>query len=700
MEPISALSLTCNVMQVIESALKAASLCRQVYKTGSIDPQVNETARHLANICHDLHSSLQSGIKPLTRAEHELAAMAEKTIGISEELRKSVDSLSVAGNRRLFRAIAVTAKATWKKHRIEGLQKELSRCQDKIELSLISRVCDRTQAQEIQQTQAFQTLDDKLRYFIKQYAAGQTKFERLLEANHENLKKHIDDTAGRMREVIQNHVETNLAATEQAVTAHTTAVAAHSNSVLRQEMGALTDARTREVLLESLRYPDMNSRKNHIGDEHRDTFRWVFTRNPRSWDSFVLWLESGHGLYWISGKPASGKSTLMRFIVANAQTTEALKVWAPDARILSHYFWLAGSEKQRNMGGFLCSLLYQLAQQVPGQSVTDIICRVCPDAMHKRSIADWHVSEMEKALVEVVREAGLPWCIFVDGLDEFAPQRDVQSLFKILEKLKCLPGVKICVSSRPEPRLRDHLIVNPRLRVQDLTHSDIEKVARDLLPDAPGDGRYSARDEYRALLSKLIDKADGVFLWVVLASKSLRDGLKFGDDWEELTARLEALPSDLTQLYEDMWLRLNGDQDIYRKSAALYLGLAMRDQEDTLLWQTPWTVLGLMLATNETFQEKPLIEHPERLSVDEVRADCQRTLREINVRCAGLLQVTRRSLRLYDVLLWQGEDWKGILEYLKMVVSFTHRTAFDFLANTVSGKGIMAHGEDRPYRKR
>jgi hypothetical protein len=59
-------------------------------------------------------------------------------------------------------------------------------------------------------------------------------------------------------------------------------------------------------------------------------------------------------------------------------------------------------------------------------------------------------------------------------------------------------------------------------------------------------------------------KADGVFLWVVLAIKSILRGLSAQDE-EELRRRLDRLPSDMTSLYYDKWRRLNEDEDLYDK---------------------------------------------------------------------------------------------------------------------------------------
>lgn len=43
-----------------------------------------------------------------------------------------------------------------------------------------------------------------------------------------------------------------------------------------------------------------------------------------SWDNFQEWLLSESNTYWISGKPGSGKSTLVKFLVTSNHTQTTL----------------------------------------------------------------------------------------------------------------------------------------------------------------------------------------------------------------------------------------------------------------------------------------------------------------------------------------------------------------------------------------
>ena len=70
-------------------------------------------------------------------------------------------------------------------------------------------------------------------------------------------------------------------------------------------------------------------------------------------------------------------------------------------------------------------------------------------------------------------------------------------------------------------------------------------------------------------LQKLvIEKEDGVFMWVSFALQSLLSGTRNNQDFEVLMGRLVNLPSEVTQLYQHMWHRLTEDEKRYRQEAS------------------------------------------------------------------------------------------------------------------------------------
>jgi hypothetical protein len=125
-----------------------------------------------------------------------------------------------------------------------------------------------------------------------------------------------------------------------------------------------------QAILKSLSFETRPFRHRSISKAHEETFRWVFQKpsgNATKETKLITWLEKGTGFFWVSEKPGSGKSTLMKFIVNKAATAQALKTWfsLKLAIIASHFFWSTGTEMQKSQQGLLQSLLYEIFPQCP-----------------------------------------------------------------------------------------------------------------------------------------------------------------------------------------------------------------------------------------------------------------------------------------------------------------------------------------------
>jgi hypothetical protein len=116
--------------------------------------------------------------------------------------------------------------------------------------------------------------------------------------------------------------------------------------------------RFRNNLLVRLQYIDMERRSEGVSDAHDETFRWVFSRlsvENQKWSNFIHFLESDQGLYWITGKPSAGKSTLMKFLHKSCETAHHLQTWASGKTLhmSDFYFWCSGgSEIHMTQKGF------------------------------------------------------------------------------------------------------------------------------------------------------------------------------------------------------------------------------------------------------------------------------------------------------------------------------------------------------------
>lgn len=128
---------------------------------------------------------------------------------------------------------------------------------------------------------------------------------------------------------------------------------------------------TKEKFLASLYFTRLEERRDRISEAHKSTFRWVYggiREDGTRWDNFALWLEGRQaqdGVFWVSGKAGSGKSTLMHYLDDNGKTRDFLQKWS-EGKILivaSCFFWKGDTKIQKSLTGMLRSLLHQILMQ-------------------------------------------------------------------------------------------------------------------------------------------------------------------------------------------------------------------------------------------------------------------------------------------------------------------------------------------------
>jgi hypothetical protein len=232
-------------------------------------------------------------------------------------------------------------------------------------------------------------------------------------------------------------------------------------------------------ILRILKFDEMYRRAKGVSHPHPKTYEWIYVNAREAPSSnFVHFLESNQNLFWITGKPASGKSTLVKMISDDVRTMKHLEVWASgEGLVVFHfYFWCSGTEMQMSQEGLLRTLLYEALELE-----AHLAPAAFPHQMENFVVfgngngfdAPWSVAELMEAYKRLVSELTKSKKIFllVDGLDEFKGDRSEQAkLINFLYSLLSLsPKVKACVSSRPWNIFADAFHTSPSLRVEDLT---------------------------------------------------------------------------------------------------------------------------------------------------------------------------------------------------------------------------------------
>ncbi|KAL2669999.1 hypothetical protein Neosp_014878 [[Neocosmospora] mangrovei] len=572
LEALAAFSLACNVMQVVEAAYKTVGTCKRIYQTGQPDPALSDYNKQLRSISGALETQLNKTANPLSPDDIRLRDLAVRCTTIANGLQDQIASLSKsAGKGTIGSSIRLAIKSRLKQSDLNRWEKDLAKAQSAMETQLLVGLRQRVDANMLQNDK----MDRDLKYFIRQLADGQTSVSNLILRQTCEIKDEISEAEASTK----THITTELLHTDNRMQNHVSKAFNDVQVVVERQTQQESASRIQEEayrhLLSSLKFPEMQARQNHVTHASSETFHWILDSQKAkcenrsgsgNWDSLVEWLQSSQPVYWISGKPASGKSTVMKFILGHKQTGLLLRQWQDNVRILSHFFWKPGTELQQSIKGLLCSLLHQVFVQDKDHALSYLKKR--REICWKDSPSDWDPKELEALLIDSFQRPSAAFCLFIDGLDEVWPEDGVQNLLSVLNTLlEKSNRLKLCVSSRREHLLEIRLHDYPQLQMNELIQNDLRKYATQALTEASTHADLDSGD-IENMINEIVRASDGVFLWVVLVSKSLCRGLQNGDSRKELFQRLASLPRDLEGLYLDMWLRQNGDDEIYRKSSA------------------------------------------------------------------------------------------------------------------------------------
>lgn len=325
-----------------------------------------------------------------------------------------------------------------------------------------------------------------------------------------------------------------------------------------------------QALCRLLRYEAMYERQRQIQDISAHTFQWLFEddgEDPRDLTSLPSWLEKGSGLYLISGKEGSGKSTLIKHVFDDERTTQLLNTWASSGSkplvTAAFFFWRSGARLEKSEEGLLRSLLFSVLTQKPEFSPTVLPkqwATLCESYLVKSGSADglglWELEDLRAAFERLCK---LPLKLFflIDGLDEY--QHDSGNSAGVTERIiravNDSQDVKALVSSRP---LDEHseLGLSPELNLHEKNRDDIREYVLARLENFP-EFETAARSDainYTRIVNYVSTKADGSFLWAKLAVETIGRQFSRGQDLYKILQSLESIKTPLMhELYRKLW---------------------------------------------------------------------------------------------------------------------------------------------------
>jgi hypothetical protein len=429
------------------------------------------------------------------------------------------------------------------------------------------------------------------------------------------------------------------------------------------------DTLAQQAFLDSLFFPEMFARHRSIGPPSEDTYQWIFDHDTEQDEKeraklgrFKHWLSTDEPYFWINGKAGSGKSSLMSFIESDKRTEDTLKVWAGSCHLylFSFFFWRPGSGLQKGITGLLQCLLYQLVKKKPAS----MGALLSSDRAFAHSV--WTETTLVRATRQVLSQYRNDRLFFlIDGIDEYEGQ--YMRLLDTLLQIQSGPNIKLCLSSRPEAALVRRLASFPSIRLQDVNFRDMDTfVGRSLEPFRD--------DANEGVVSDVVNRSQGVFLWAVLVCKSLVTGYEAGDDEDTIQRRLNAIPSGIEPLLSHMFSNI---EDVHRESLSVYFSL--------LKWGVASVALVTILLRGKPFD-----------TLQQYAYECRSMKHRILAQSKGLIELDESYCRRDYASSWALLDistglvrtdvvpeteCEGLTNYGDVILQWIHRSAYDCVSH-------------------
>ncbi|KAI1293964.1 hypothetical protein F5Y03DRAFT_387833 [Xylaria venustula] len=497
MDPFSAIGFASNILSFIDFSCNLITEAGEIYGSAS---GITSSDRTIEIIAQDVQGLCAAMIARSPAGSNDLQEIAQECQGIANEL------------------LTVVRKLTWPKQIPERLKKcgsfalALRRVLKKGDLNSISARLQKLQLQLVMRMQwMLQSENSEIATSIAKIEDSIIKMGVKKTASLNELRAEIIEILGRLEigatvrrtvtpERPLDERRDSCGANFQQISSVIKELSTRMSNLERSGQ----EAKTLSLLLESLYFDDIWTRRHRINEAHANTFQWALTPDPESGlprTKFVDWLRGDRSVFWIRGKPGSGKSVLMKYLSQHPNIPEHLAVWSGTDQLVicRYFFWNSGMPLEKSQEGLLRSLLFDILRTLPELASTIQMAK----NGHGASLpftTGWSRQELRKIL-ELYKG-------------------DTSELLSLIQKLASTS--KFVDAFGNEANLSNQRFIS---------------LARDQIA-------------YNDLAEEVVSKAQGVFLWVKLAIRSLLQGATYADNLSDMRKRLKELPDDLDAFYE------------------------------------------------------------------------------------------------------------------------------------------------------
>lgn len=269
----------------------------------------------------------------------------------------------------------------------------------------------------------------------------------------------------------------------------------------------------------------------NVNDKQMDgTCQWL-TEKP-CFQDWQVTHDHLPGYFWLSGKPATGKSTAAGHVIRHLENCGS---------DCSYYFFRKGDKENSTISDMLRSLAFQMA--FANFKVRQVLLEMHQDgeAFNKddeRTV--WR-------LVFIARifrlELSQPHYWVIDALDEC---RGHTGLIQMLSKVGKNFPLRVFITSRPSPSM-ERLFSQEKLPFI-LEHIALEDSLKDIRLFLEANSSFLPVDDDAAcdeLIKTILDKSNGCFLWAALVLKELEST----HSEQQILDVLRDIPTEMNDLY-------------------------------------------------------------------------------------------------------------------------------------------------------
>lgn len=450
---------------------------------------------------------------------------------------------------------------------------------------------------------------------------------------------------------------------------------------IAEQMISVLAALARREFLSTLRFAEVYDRYDAVPEAHALTYRWALqhgARRDEQWDDLATWFESpclASNIYWVTGQPGCGKSTLMKFLALSPTTKQLLAQWSRGRTILiaQCYFWAPGTDIQKCLEGMLRSLLLQLLDGPAAETVPlETICparwetsleRQTTSLERQKTSPPWLLTELKNVFRLVVEHLTKESFVmlFVDGLDEYGKDHTQrQELINLFVSMRNISSLKMCLSSRPWNIFSDAFGELPSLVLERLNRPDIESYVMAECTKSKAFKDLSAIDPGRAtaIRNKVVDKSSGVFLWVTLVTRRLLNDMQDGTGLIRAEQVLDEMPPGLDEYFRFMLESIRPSDR--RHAARIY---------QTMVWHKSQDRRPTLRLLSFAGEDEPSFAHSQNLEHE--------SLTTMKTRVSGMQRYF--ASQSMDLLVYTMSHNPEITLGEDPDVDYLHRTVADFL---------------------